>query len=83
VAVPKDDPRKRFDLEVRKTGQLLLGEIAHLRLGEADVIEVALADARNGPLDVSRAETKVLGGPSIELRGKRPDGGISVGIDFA
>jgi hypothetical protein len=81
VPVAENDPRKRFDLQVLETGKLLLREIADLRLSKTNIVEVALADACNGALDVSRTEPKVCRGPLIEFRGECLDGGVSSGLD--
>ena len=36
----QDDARQGLDLEIEQAGPLLLGEIAHLGLGEADVVDI-------------------------------------------
>jgi hypothetical protein len=52
-----------LDLQVAQGLFLLLREIAHLRLRELDVVEVALGHLRNRAFD--------LGGGELE-RGRRP-----------
>ena len=50
----EDDAGQRLDLEIAHGLLLLLREVAHLRLGELDVVEVALADLADGALDLRR-----------------------------
>ena len=49
----EDDAGQRLDLEVAHGLLLLLREVAHLRLGELDVVEVALGDLRDRALDLA------------------------------
>ena len=48
VLVAEHDAGQRLDLDVLQRRLLVLGEIAHLRLRELDVVDVALARARRG-----------------------------------
>ena len=52
VLVAEHDARQRLDLEVAHGVLLLLREVAHLRLRELDVVEVALGHLRDGALDL-------------------------------
>ena len=52
---------QRLHLQWRMVSLLLLGEVAHLRLGELDVLEVAFRHLRDGLLD--------LGGDSLKSAG--------------
>ena len=63
VPVTEHDAGQRLDLEIAQRLLLLLREIAHLRLRELDVVEVAFAELRYRALD--------LGGRQLE-RGRRP-----------
>jgi hypothetical protein len=63
VAVSKHDARQRFHLELAQRLLLLLREIAHLRLREPDIVEIALAHLRDRALDLCRCELE---------RGRRP-----------
>ena len=56
-----------LDLEVLERVLLLLRKVAHLRLGEADVVEVALADLRDGALDLLLAQAEILRRPVVEF----------------
>ena len=67
VLVAEDDAGQRLDLEVAHRVLLLLREVAHLRLGELDVVEVALGDLADGALDLGRREAEVLRRPVVEL----------------
>ena len=46
------DARQRLDLDVADRRLLVLGEIAHLGLGEPDVVEIALRELRQAALDL-------------------------------
>ncbi len=81
VAVPEHDARKRLDLEVVERRLLLLGEIADLRLGEADVVEVALADFRDGALDFLLAQPEILRRPLVEFLRQLPDRLVAALLD--
>ena len=50
--VAEHDAGQRLDLEVAQRLLLLLREIAHLRLRELDVVEIALAHLPDGALDL-------------------------------
>ena len=49
VAVAEHDAGQRLDLQVLHRLLLLLREVAHLRLGELDVVEIALRHLRRSP----------------------------------
>ena len=57
VAVAEHDAGQRLDLEVVHGVALLLREVAHLRLRELDVLEVALAHLRDRALDFSAGDS--------------------------
>ena len=65
VPVAEHDAGQRLDLEVAQRLLLLLREIAHLRLGEFDVVEVALLHLADGALGSSaRSNLKSRAAPS-------------------
>ena len=63
VLVAEHDAGQRLDLQVVHGVLLLLREVAHLRLREPDVVEVALGDLRDRALDLLRRQPE---------RGRRP-----------
>ncbi len=76
------DARQCFDFEVLQRLFLLLREIAHLRLGEADVVEVALAHLRDGALDLLRAELERGRRPVVEFLRERAHRRVAAGLDL-
>ena len=52
VLVAEHDAGQRLDFDVLHAVALLLREVAHLRLREPDVVEVALGDLADGLLDL-------------------------------
>ena len=81
VPVPQDDAGKRLDLEVQQGRLLLLREVAHLRLGEADVVEIAPGELGDGALDLLRGEPEACGRPAVELVGELPDRDVAARLD--
>ena len=81
VLVAEHDARQRLDLDVAHRRLLVLGEIAHLGLGEFDVVEVALCELRQAALDLSIGEAEILAVPGIELDGKLADRGVAALLD--
>jgi hypothetical protein len=67
MTMAKDDAGQRLDLKVVHRFALLLGEVAHLRLRELDVIEVAFGDLRYGALDLLWGKAKILWRPFVEF----------------
>ena len=61
VLVAEHDAGQRLDLEVAHRLLLLLREVAHLRLRELDVVEVALGDLADRTLDLGRRQAEILG----------------------
>ena len=61
---------------------LLLREVPDLRLREPDVVEVALGDLADGPLDLAVAELEGGRRPLVELLRQRAHGGIALGLDL-
>src|SRR5262249_48694614 len=74
----EDDAGQRLDLQVLHGVALLLREVAHLRLREFDVVEVALADVRDGFIDLGRREAEVLRLPVVEFLRQLADGHVAV-----
>src|SRR5580658_2864797 len=56
----------RHDLDVRDRAALCLGEASNLDLAEPDVVENLWGDRGNRALYLFAAESKALGGPSVE-----------------
>ena len=67
VAVAENDARQRLDFEVVHRRFLLLREVAHLRLGEFDVVEIALGHLRDRALDLLRIQPEVFRRPIVEF----------------
>ncbi len=67
VAVAKHDAGQRLHFEIAHRFFLLLREIAHLRLGELDVLEVAFGHLRDGAFDVLRRQAEILRRPLVEF----------------
>ena len=82
VLVAEDDARQRLHLEIAQGLALLLREVAHLGLRELDVVEVALGDLADGPLDLAVAELEGGRRPLVELLRQRAHGGIAAGLDL-
>jgi len=82
VAVPEHDPGKRLDFEVAQGLLLFLREIAHLRLGELDIVEVAPGQLCDRALDVGCAQPKPFRRPVIELLRQGAHCLVATGLDF-
>ena len=67
VLVAEHHARQGLDLEIAHGLLLLLREIAHLRLRELDVVEVALADLPDGALDLVRRQLEGRRRPVVEF----------------
>ena len=63
----EDHPRQGCFLDILQGRPLDLGEIAHLRLGEADVVEIAQGHLLEAGLDLGRGQAVVLTVPTVEL----------------
>ena len=73
VLVAEDDPRQGLDLHVPQGLALVPGEVAHLRLGERDVLDVAPAELGQAALDLGRRQPVVVAVPPVEPDGELPD----------
>src|SRR5581483_6091435 len=82
VAVAEHDAGQRLHLQVMHRLFLLLREIAHLRLRELDVVEVAFRHLRNRALDLLRAQAEIRRRPVIELLRQIFDGPVLARIDL-
>ena len=82
VAVAEDDAGQRLDLQVLHGVALLLREVAHLRLRELDVVEIALGNLRNRLLDLGGRQPKILRLPVVELLRQLADGGVLLVLDL-
>jgi hypothetical protein len=61
------DTGQRLDFEVLHRFALLLGEIAHLRLRELDVLNIPLRHLRDRALDLPRRQAEIGRRPVVEL----------------
>ena len=82
VAVPEHHAGQRLDVEIAQRFLLLLGEVAHLRLGELDVVEIALLHLADGALDFGWAELERGRRPVVEFLRQVAHGGILARIDI-
>jgi len=76
------DAGQGFDFEVLHGRFLLGGEVAHLRLGKLDVLEIALCDLRNRAFDLGRAQLEIRRRPIVELLRELAHGGVASGLDL-
>src|SRR5260370_222108 len=67
VPVTEDDAGQRLDLEIAQGLLLPLREVAHLRLRELDVIEIALADLGYRAFDLVRRKLERSRRPAVEF----------------
>ena len=74
---PEDHAGQRLDLEVEQAGFLLLGEVAHLRLREADVVEVLLRKLPETVADFRVGQPVVGAVPSVEPLRKLAHGRVA------
>ncbi len=82
VRVAEDHAGQGLDLEVAHGLLLLLREVAHLRLRELDVVEVALGDLAYGTLDFRWRELESRRRPAVELLRQLTHGGIAPCLDI-
>ena len=81
VLVAEDDARQGLDLEIEQAGLLLLREIAHLGLGEADVVDVLGRELGEAALDLRIGQAEILAAPIVEFLGELPHGRIAARSD--
>ena len=67
VPVPENDARQRLDVEIAQRRLLRFREIAHLRLGEFDVVEIALLHLADGALHLGRRQLERSRRPIVEF----------------
>jgi len=65
--VAEDDPRGRFDLDLREGAELGGGEEADLLGGAVDVVAELTRDGGGGPLDLAVGEGEAARAPAVEL----------------
>ena len=82
VAVAEDHAGQRLDLQIAHGLLLLLREVAHLRLGEFDVVEVALSHLGDRALDLGRRQFEILRLPVVELLRQLADRGVLLVVDL-
>ncbi len=64
--MPEHHARKRLDFQVQQAGALLLREIAHLGLSEADVGQILPGQPPKARLDLGFAQAVVAAVPAVE-----------------
>ncbi len=67
ILMAEHHTRQRLDLDILERGALVLGEVAHLLLREADVVEIAARKLRQAVLDLGVGQPIVLAIPIVEL----------------
>ena len=80
--MPEHDAGQRLDLEIAQGLLLLLREVAHLRLRELDVVEVALADLRYRALDLGGGELERRRRPVVEFLRQLAHRRVAPGLDL-
>src|SRR5262249_40081133 len=83
MPMAKDDAGQRLDLEVLQGRALLLREVAHLRLGELDVVKIAFGDLRYRALDLLRRELERCGRPLVVCFRQFASRSITPGFDIS
>ena len=82
VAVAEHDAGQRLDLEVAHGLPLLLREVAHLRLRELDVLEVALGTCAIAFSISAGVSRKSCRRPVVELLRQLADRGVAARLDL-
>ena len=82
VPVAEHHAGQRLDLEIAQRRLSASGEIAHLRLGEFDVVEIALLDLADGALDLGRRQLEGSRRPVVEFLRQIAHGGVLARIDI-
>ena len=77
----EDHAGQRLDLEVEDGRSLALGEVAHLGLGEADVVQVTLGDPRQRAFDILLAKAEGIRFVPVEFQRELTDGRVAAGFD--
>ncbi|EIZ79511.1 hypothetical protein WSK_1908 [Novosphingobium sp. Rr 2-17] len=78
----EDDARQRLDFDVLHRIALDLGEVAHLLLGELDVLDVLRRELVDAGLDLAVGQAIALAVPVIELHRQLAHGGIAACLDI-
>jgi hypothetical protein len=81
MPVPEHDPGQRLYFEVPQRRPLLLCEIAHLRLREPNVVEIALGHLPDRALDLRRRKFERGRRPIIEFLRQLAHRGILVRVN--
>ena len=79
--MPEHDPGQRLYFEVPQRRPLLLCEIAHLRLREPNVVEIALAHLPDRALDLRRRKLERGRRPIVEFLRQLAHRGILVRVN--
>ena len=82
MGVAEHHAGQRLDLEIAHRLLLLLREIAHLRLRELDVVEIAFAHLPDGALDLVRRELERGRRPVVEFLRQFAHGDVLARIDI-
>ncbi|MOA23216.1 hypothetical protein D3C78_1438220 [compost metagenome] len=83
VLVAQHHAGVRLHFHVAHRVPLDLGEVAHLRLGERDVLDLARRQLLAGGLDLRARQAEVRGVPVVELAAVVPYGVVATGFDVA
>ena len=75
------DAGQRLDLDVPHRRALVLGEVAHLRLRELDVVDVARRELGQAAADLGVGEAVVVAVPAVELDRQLAHGLVAAGLD--
>ena len=67
VLVAQNDAGQGFDLDILQRRFLVFGEVAHLFVGEADIVQIALGDLRKRGLDLLFTQAESLRRIAVEL----------------
>jgi hypothetical protein len=77
VLVAENDAGKRLDLDIPERVPLDLREIAHLRLGEFDILEITIGQLRETGFDLVFFQAIAFAIPLVELDGEFAHGRVS------
>ena len=80
--MPEHDAGQRLDLEIAHGLFLLLREVAHLRLREFDVVEVAFADPGDRALDLASVKLERGRRPAVEALRQLAHRGVAPRLDL-
>ena len=82
ILVPEHDAWPGLDLQIGQAGLLRFGEFAHLRLGKADVFQVARRYFRDRLVDLRLRQPEALRFPLVELGRQGADRAVPIAFDL-